>query len=78
MAHTTRMTGLDFIYAVAPLLDLNPDLVVRIVIDGQFNNFVTVYVEQLGSDKMVKIDWAAALKDTAIRVLKKDDTDAQG
>jgi len=50
-------TGNKFIETVCPALGIEATLVKRVILDAKFGDIVNVYVEMLGSTKMLNIDF---------------------
>jgi hypothetical protein len=65
------ISGAKFMKSITPALGLESDAPLRrIVLDIPHDGPVFVYVEYLGDERLVQVDWAGAIKDTEIKVIK--------
>lgn len=64
------MAGDDLSTMICEALGLDAALVNRIILDIRVCAVVHVYVEMAGSDKMLCIDWEAALRGKSAKVIK--------
>jgi len=64
---------LDLGMILCEALELDPNLVRRIIVDVKYSagELVCVYVEMYGSDKLLEIDWAEGLKGAQIKEVGK-------
>lgn len=66
------LTGDKLIEQIAEVLGVNGRLCRRIVLDINIHHAVTAYVEMLGSNKMLGINWAGELKGTTLKIVDED------
>jgi len=59
--------GNDLLGKVAEALEINPDLVRRIVLDIERHLLIVAYVEQYVSDKVFEIDWSGLAGGAIVR-----------
>ena len=60
-------TGSKFLEVICPAIGVEPELVKRVIIDAPFDDIVQVYVEMIGSSKLLNIDFD--LKEARITVI---------
>ncbi len=66
------ISGKDFLNQICEAIDINPDNVRRVVLDIKYNDVITVYVEQLGTDKLLNINMNSdGIKLSEISTIKK-------
>lgn len=54
MARANVATGTPLIEAVGQALDIEPDLIKRVLLQGEHEEPLAIYVEMLGTDAMIK------------------------
>lgn len=55
-------TGQGLEEQVCKALGLDPWLVPRIILDISADTYIKVYVEMIGTDTLLQVDWAAGLQ----------------
>lgn len=64
-------TGVNLVDVVSKALHLDPNYTSRIIIDMSCWEVTKVYVQMVGSEKLMSIDWENAFADA--KVIKIDD-----
>ena len=64
------LPGSQFIAAICKALDIDPDNVQRVVIDGAVGDVTRVYVQYLGTKNLLTFDFDKFIKGEDVEVVK--------
>jgi hypothetical protein len=72
MAQVKIIAGTDFLRTICDAINVDFNAVRRVVLDVSYNEAVFIYVEQLGTDKLLNINMQSdGIKLSEISVVKK-------